>query len=63
MIEGLDFELYQYMALENSMIKNQINVKILATYQDPFLPCFKTKATTLLKQEWLELIEQCMFKV
>ncbi len=45
-LECIVFQLHQHMALENSVVKNQVNKGMFAADEQALLPGFKAKAVT-----------------
>jgi len=61
--EAFDFEFDQDMAFQNSVVKDQVDKKVLVTNQNSLLPSFETEAMPELQQERLQPVDKLLFEV
>ena len=63
MAEFIEFQFYQHVALENTVIEHKVHEVVCIPDEDAFLPSFKAKPVAKLQQEFLQFIKELIFQV
>ena len=56
-------QVHQHNALEQVVVKNQVDKTVFALHPQVFLPCDKGKAFAQLQQKGLQLVQQALLQV
>lgn len=59
--ELIVFKLYYDIAIQNTIVENEVGKIIFIIYNHPFLSCLKTKTFSHFKQKILQMRYQCVF--
>jgi hypothetical protein len=61
--EFLYFQLDQYVAFENAVVKHEINEPVSITNEDTLLTSLEAESVTQFEQEFFQIAEQTVFKI
>ena len=62
-LEGPDFQIQQNVAAEVAVVKDEVNIIVLAAHGDAALAGFKQKARTEFEEEFLEMVQERGFDI